>query len=75
MYFNKRTQYLQSRLFYISEFASAYKSAKNVRAQIEEFGLCEVIDEVMPYGCIMAGDVQKNEPWKNKKKKKFFVKK
>jgi RNA-splicing ligase RtcB len=51
----------------ISELPSAYKSAKNVRAQIEEYGLCEVLDEVMPYGCIMAGDVQKNAPWKKKK--------
>jgi len=23
---------------------------------------------VIPYGCIMAGDVQKNAPWKRKKK-------
>ena len=52
----------------ISELPSAYKSAKNVRAQIEEYGLCEVLDEVLPYGCIMAGDVQKNAPWKKKKK-------
>lgn len=52
----------------ISELPSAYKSAKNVRDQIEEYGLCEVIDEVLPYGCIMAGDVQKNAPWKKKKK-------
>ncbi|WP_027383782.1 RtcB family protein [Epilithonimonas caeni] len=52
----------------ISELPSAYKSAKNVRAQIEEYGLCEILDEVMPYGCIMAGDVGKNAPWKRKKK-------
>ncbi|WP_407404226.1 RtcB family protein [Chryseobacterium sp.] len=52
----------------ISELPTAYKNAKNVRAQIEEFGLCEVIDEVLPHGCIMAGDVQKNAPWKKKKK-------
>lgn len=52
----------------ISELPSAYKSAQNVRAQIEEYELCEVLDEVMPYGCIMAGDVQKNAPWKKKKR-------
>ena len=51
----------------ISELPTAYKSATNVRAQIEEYGLCEVLDEVMPYGCIMAGDAQKNAPWKKKK--------
>ncbi len=71
--FNEETQGLDIRFFSneidISELPSAYKSAKNVRAQIEEYGLCEVLDEVMPYGCIMAGDVQKNTPWKNKKKK------
>jgi len=37
---------------------------------MEEFGLGEVIDEVMPYGCIMAGDVGKNAPWKRRKKKR-----
>lgn len=52
----------------ISELPSAYKNAQNVRAQIEEYNLCEIIDEVLPYGCIMAGDVQKNAPWKKKKK-------
>lgn len=54
----------------ISELPSAYKNAQNVRAQIEEYGLCEVLDEVMPYGCIMAGDVKKNAPWKRKKYRK-----
>jgi RNA-splicing ligase RtcB len=70
--FEEETKGLDIRFFTndidISELPSAYKSAKNVRAQIEEYGLCEVLDEVMPYGCIMAGDVQKNAPWKKKKK-------
>ncbi|MBW7675053.1 RtcB family protein [Chryseobacterium chendengshani] len=70
--FEEETKGLDIRFFTndidISELPTAYKSAKNVRAQIEEYGLCEVLDEVMPYGCIMAGDVQKNAPWKNKKK-------
>jgi RNA-splicing ligase RtcB len=70
--FAEETQGLDIRFFSkeidISELPTAYKSAKNVRAQIEEYGLCEVLDEVMPYGCIMAGDVQKNAPWKKKKK-------
>lgn len=70
--FAEETQGLDIRFFTneidISELPSAYKSAKNVRAQIEEYGLCEVLDEVMPYGCIMAGDVGKNAPWKKKKK-------
>ncbi|WP_425459592.1 RtcB family protein [Epilithonimonas xixisoli] len=70
--FAEETQGLDIRFFTneidISELPSAYKSAKNVRAQIEEYGLCEVLDEVMPYGCIMAGDVGKNASWKKKKK-------
>ncbi|WP_116790064.1 RtcB family protein [Flavobacterium psychrotrophum] len=70
--FAEETQGLDIRFFSneidISELPSAYKSAKNVRTQIEEYGLCEVLDEVMPYGCIMAGDVQKSAPWRNKKK-------
>lgn len=37
---------------------------------MEEFGLGEVIDEVLPYGCIMAGNWQKNAPWKNKRRKR-----
>lgn len=52
----------------ISELPSAYKNASAVRRQMEEFGLGEVIDEVMPYGCIMAGDWEKNAPWKIKKR-------
>ncbi len=68
--FAEETQGLDVRFFTndidISELASAYKNAQKVRAQIEEYGLCEVLDEVLPYGCIMAGDVQKNAPWKKK---------
>ncbi|MDO4229344.1 MAG: RtcB family protein [Capnocytophaga sp.] len=48
----------------ISELPSAYKNAENVRKQIAEYGLCEIVDEVLPYGCIMAGDVEKNAPWR-----------
>lgn len=70
--FEEETKGLDIRFFTndidISELPSAYKSAKNVRTQIEEYELCEVLDEVMPYGCIMAGDMQKNAPWKKKKK-------
>ncbi|WP_312825670.1 RtcB family protein [Epilithonimonas sp.] len=70
--FAEETQGLDIRFFTneidISELPSAYKSVKNVRAQIEEYGLCKVLDEVMPYGCIMAGDVGKNAPWKRKNK-------
>ncbi len=53
----------------ISELPSAYKNANTVRNQMKEFGLGDVIDEVLPYGSIMAGDWQKNAPWRKKKRK------
>ena len=52
----------------ISELPSAYKNAKAVRQQMDEFKLAKVVDEVLPYGSIMAGDWQKNAPWKKKKR-------
>ena len=54
----------------ISELPTAYKSAATVRAQMKQFNLGSVIDEVQPYGCIMAGDWQKNAPWRKRKRKK-----
>lgn len=50
----------------VTELPSAYKKANSVRAQMDEFGLGTVIDEVMPYGSIMAGDWLKNASWKRK---------
>lgn len=55
----------------ISELPSAYKSAKMVRNQMEEYGLGNVVDEVIPYGSIMAGDYAKNAPWRIRKRKKM----
>lgn len=40
-----------------SEMPGGYKNAETVRRQIAHFGLAEVIDEVLPYGCIMAGEI------------------
>ena len=37
---------------------------------MEEYDLGEVIDEVMPYGCIMAGDFQVNAPWRKKRRER-----
>lgn len=54
----------------ITELPSAYKNAETVRNQMAEFGLSEVIDEVLPYGSIMAGNWQKNAPWRNKKRRR-----
>lgn len=50
----------------LSELPSAYKNAENVKKQIKEFGLGEIVDEIMPYGCIMAGGWE-NISWKDKK--------
>lgn len=54
----------------ISELPSAYKNAAAVRAQIESFELAEIVDEVLPFGCIMAGDWEQNAPWKRKREAK-----
>lgn len=66
--FAEETKNIDARFFSgvtdISELPSAYKSAAAVRAQIAEFGLADVVDEVIPYGCIMAGDWEQNAPWR-----------
>mgnify|MGYP000129385966 FL=1 len=68
--FAEETKGLDTRFFSehidISELPSAYKNAKNVQDQMKEFNLGEVIDEILPYGCIMAGDWHKDAPWKVK---------
>lgn len=72
--FEIETQGLDIRFFSneidITELPTAYKNADTVRSQMDEFGLGRVIDEVMPYGCIMAGDWQRNAPWKKRKNRK-----
>jgi tRNA-splicing ligase RtcB (3'-phosphate/5'-hydroxy nucleic acid ligase) len=55
----------------ISELPSAYKNAEMVKSQMKEFGLGEVLDEIMPYGCIMAGDWETDAPWKVKAREKY----
>ncbi|MCB0760580.1 MAG: RtcB family protein [Flavobacteriales bacterium] len=69
--FHEETQGLDVRFFSgeidITELPSAYKNAESVRNQMKEFNLGQVIDEVLPYGCIMAGDWKRNAPWKKKK--------
>jgi len=72
--FDEETKGLDVRFFSneidITELPSAYKNAATVRDQMDEFGLGTVIDEVLPYGCIMAGDWLKNAPWKKRKRQK-----
>lgn len=54
----------------ITELPTAYKNAATVKAQMKEFGLGTVVDEILPYGCIMAGNWQKNAPWKRKNRRR-----
>lgn len=65
--FERETAGLDIRFFSqeidVSELPSAYKNAANVKRQMEEFGLGTVVDEIMPYGCIMAGE-QERKWWK-----------
>ncbi|TAF34680.1 MAG: RtcB family protein [Cytophagales bacterium] len=73
--FKEETQGLDVRFFSkyidISELPSAYKNAEAVKRQMEEFKLGQIVDEIMPYGCIMAGDWEKDAPWRKKKLDKF----
>lgn len=55
-----------SRRVDISELPSAYKDADSVRADMARFDLARVVDEIAPYGSIMAGDWQADAPWKRK---------
>jgi tRNA-splicing ligase RtcB (3'-phosphate/5'-hydroxy nucleic acid ligase) len=70
--FEEETHGLDIRFFSneidITELPSAYKNAESVRNQMEQFGLGNVIDEVLPYGCIMAGNWEINAPWKKKRR-------
>jgi hypothetical protein len=66
---DRQTEGLDVRFFYdrpdVSESPIAYKSADQVREQIEQFGLADVIGLIKPKGSIMAGDYDK--PWQVKK--------
>lgn len=49
----------------LSETPVAYKNAAEVKRQITDFGLAEVIAEIRPLGCIMAGHI--DQPWRSRK--------
>ena len=49
-----------------SELPSAYKSAASVQRDMAAFGLADVVDRIQPHGCIMAGDVERNAPWRKR---------
>lgn len=50
----------------LSESPVAYKPAEQVKAQIQSFGLADVVAEIFPLGCIMAGD-SGPQPWRRDK--------
>ena len=54
----------------VSELPGAYKSAATVRRRIAEYGLAEVVATIEPIGCIMAGDWQRNAPWRKGRKRR-----
>jgi RNA-splicing ligase RtcB len=72
--FDVETKGIDARFFSnvidISELPSAYKNADDVKQQIGKFNLATQLDEVMPYGCIMAGDFDKNAPWRKTRENK-----
>ena len=72
--FEEETKGLDVRFFSgnidISELPSAYKNAENVKQQMKEFNLGEVVDEILPYGSIMAGDWQIDAPWRKRRRRR-----
>lgn len=53
----------------LSESPLAYKDAAKVKAQIARFGLANVVGEIQPQGCIMAGEAP--EPhWQRARREK-----
>jgi len=52
----------------ISETPVGYKNKSEIKRQLQEFNLAEIISEINPKGCIMAGEFP--NPWKEKKIKK-----
>lgn len=53
----------------VSELPSAYKNADSVQADMRAFGLADVVDRVLPHGSVMAGDWERDAPWKNKRRR------
>jgi len=58
----------------ISELPSAYKPAATVQDQMARFGLADVVDRIMPFGSIMAGDWERDAPWRLKAQAKYAAK-
>lgn len=77
--FAEETQGLDVRFFSnnidVSELPSAYKNAESVQAQMKEFNLGDVVDRILPYGCLMAGEWDKDAPWRVKARERKSFKK
>ena len=53
----------------LSESPLGYKDPTKVKAQIERFGLAKVAGDILPLGCIMAGEAPE-PPWARKRREK-----
>jgi len=77
--FQVETQGLDARFYSgnidISELPSAYKNADSVVKDMQKYNLADVVDRVMPYGSIMAGDWQRGVSWKELRANKRNAKK
>ena len=66
----RETKGLDARFFSgnidITELPSAYKDARFVAQEIEAHKLANIADYIDPYGSIMAGDWEKDAPWRKK---------
>jgi RNA-splicing ligase RtcB len=54
----------------LSESPLGYKDATKVKAQIERFGLAQVVGEIQPRGCIMAGEQEEPYWVRNRREKR-----
>lgn len=52
----------------LSELPEAYKNADSVRSQIDKYKLANIVDTVIPGGSMMAGDWEKDAPWRKKRR-------
>lgn len=52
----------------LTETPLGYKDATQIKKQILDYGLADIVAEIQPLGCVMAGDSPR--PWERKKKLK-----
>lgn len=73
--FDEETKGMDVRFFSnhidISELPSVYKNAESVKREMKEFGLGEIVDEILPFGCITAGDWQIDTPWRVEARERY----